>query len=152
MSKEVFCVNEELIEFAEWFSANYKELTTGIEYLSKNKTYKLLYLDEFSGGQSYNFSRIKKSNGVIEINKQYTSESGIDSDFVYFMIIWVVIKWWMDFKRDSFLEIEVDRIAIKHYMEMGKSFDSVIFGMKRQFALNPTDANIERYNEITSKE
>lgn len=150
-TKIKFEPNLELIQLAEEFSANYKKFPTGEKYLSGNDTYTILYLDEFTGGQTYNISRIEKRTGVIEVNKEYIDRLDVDSDFLYFAIIWTAIFWWNNFQDDSFTERDADMATLKHYATTGKSRQSVLVGIKKQFEYNPTGANVERYNQLRNQ-
>jgi len=115
--------SEELLDFADWFSKNWKILSEG-EYTSNLGNYKIEYfncLPKKSCSENTNF-RVGLTSGVIQASKKRLEELDSENDFVFFMVIWCTIEFKVR------LPIESDRIALEFYNKTSRSIKKVVMG------------------------
>lgn len=135
--------SEELLDFADWFSKNWKILSEG-EYTSYLGNYKIKYHNFFpkdSCAGNTNF-RVGVRSGVIEASKRRLEELDSENDFVFFMVIWCTIEFNVEnnFKSDT--------IALEYYKKTGRSIKNIVQGYLRLFKDVNNSSNINRMNKI----
>ncbi len=120
-----FVPDKELLDFAILFSNTYKELALG-DYKSGEGKYHLRYeqelLDE-KGDISSETVRIDHDSKRIEFSHAKLEHMNITSNFVFFLMMWIVIE---EQVRDRF---QSDVIALQYYLSTNRSRLDYIFGL-----------------------
>jgi hypothetical protein len=122
-------IDQELIDFANFFSINYKALSVG-NYVSDGRKYHILYLDKLvreGDIKSMSIARVGLRSGNIEIDKPAFESKKIKSDYVFFIILWCAVCL-----KVSTIE-QADRFAIEYYLSRGRSVKDLISGCRYSF-------------------
>ena len=130
MIKTTFEPDSELLKFANWFSKNHKTLSVG-EYFSDDKKYHISYLDRIvlhSGSISETGARVSDTTGRIELDKTKISDEKFTHDFIFFLIIWCVVKFDC-VKSNNLSDMSVDKIALDYCSGIGLSTKDIINGV-----------------------
>lgn len=142
----IFKPTKELIEFADFFSTNWKSLSVGT-YKSKKDKYTIKLDDKLFNShtkvQSNTDSRVNSYTGLIEISKSKMIELDATNHYVFYSIIWCVIQH----KTKSIAES--DMTAIKYYMERAYPLRDIMVGLPRLFVGAASQENINRLRRIS---
>ncbi len=133
----------EFLSFAEYFSDNYRNLSTG-NYISDNQKYHIRYLNQIKDihGNIVRLARVGITTRVIELSKYDLSSEKITSDFVFYFIIWCAIE-------SKELNVKLtDRIALDYYLKTECSKSNLIAGFEYLFELAPSELNTQRLETI----
>lgn len=126
--KNLFKVTSELIAFAHRFSKSYKSLNPQIYNSPDSKlTIKLDYNKNF-GAAPNNFWRIETASNNIEIAYDYIFDKEIDSDFIYFMIIWSACFIYYKTTIEAYDYVRADKETMAYYQTTGRSLKSIVKG------------------------
>ncbi len=155
-TKLIFNPDSELVDFATYFSDNYKDLEVG-SYTSDVDNYEIKFLDRITdlhtgcyintnarvcvGNEDENlFNR----NGIIELDKTKLSVSQITQDYVFFIILWCVCKS----NNSTASCFNIDELVVNYYIITGRSKKNLALGIIELFRHSPSLINIERYKKI----
>ena len=146
--KYQFLPDSELLNFAKYFSDNYKELNVG-EYFSENKKYQIKYLARIRDKSTLKVLNagaiVSNMTGIIELDK-FIFSKGYTSDFLFFIIIWCVACNSQENKGDMKM---ADKLAVEYYLTTGRSKKNLALGYVSFFSKVLTELNKERYEIIT---
>lgn len=123
--------DNELQKFAYWFCVNYKELEPGT-YTSEKYKYRIRYLNDLFDGHDI-VNRVSNTTGVIEFNRtSLLKHEELTYNFVYFAIVWCVIKFQTKYNDPS-----VDIIAIEWYLttQYGQLRESIFIAIAKVFSI-----------------
>lgn len=132
MKKTKFKPDAELLKFATYFSDNYKSLPAG-EYHSDGGKYSVKYLnrirDKHSGNICTTLSRIGVKYGIIEIDRsEFRRNEKLTHNYVFYSIIWCVIRNFMHNCMEMKEYFDVDRIANEYYISTNRPKKDVAIG------------------------
>lgn len=131
--------NSELLNFAKHFSNTYTTLSTGT-YHSENNKYQIEFVEDFS--DSRNPIKVIKSNGTIEVAKNIILNHEYTPDFVFYLIIWSVIKF------DLIKYQLADELATDFYLTTKRSPKNLLKGYIIISKNKPSDFNKRRYKLV----
>lgn len=144
----IFKPSKELIEFADYFSNNYKKLNIG-EYSSRNNNYEISYLSEIE--ETPTVFRTHRESGLIQIDKRTLKKNKFTNNFVFYMIIWcAIIKEIPSFLNNHSYEL-CDLIAINYYKKTGRPTNSIIKGYELLLRENLNYCNERRFKELKNQ-
>lgn len=156
MKIKEFNPDSELVDFATYFSDNYKTLEVG-GYFSDVDNYEIRYLDRITdiGNGDYIESNARvcvgttdenlfNRNGIIELDKTKLSVSQITSDYVFFIILWCVCKS-INSTESLF---NIDELVVMYYLTTGRSNKNLSLGIIELFRSSPSSINLDRYKRI----
>lgn len=132
METYTFEPDKELLDFADYFSKNYKTLPIGItlegsggDYFSDNKKYHIKYVDkiiDITGHEPKTDVRIGHTTKVIEVSKSFLDTFENNSDYLFFVILWCIVKVESKERNDS----KADITTMEYYMKTGRSVKNVL--------------------------
>lgn len=128
-------LDKEQIEFFDEISK--KELKLG-SLRSKNLKHKVEI-------KELNIStpvRVGKSTGSIQINLPIVKERKINSDQLFFLLVWCSIEYHLDNLKAS------DQIAIEYYESTGRTLSELLNIYSIMVELNNTEENRNRHDNI----
>lgn len=145
----IFNPDTELIEFAKYFSDNYKNLKEWV-YLSEKANYKISYIDSIVDAKTLNLvnstARISTISKVIEINRLSLLNGNYNSDYVFYLILWLVAK--DKFHLENKSDTHVDILVLNYYVTTGRSLKNMALGFIYSIKNNISDYNHKRYLAI----
>ena len=130
-----FDIDKEQIEFFDEISK--KQLKLGC-LRSKNLKHKVEV-------KELNIStpmRVGKSTGSIQINLPIVKERKINSDQLFFMLVWCSVEYHLDNLKAS------DQIAIEYYHSIGKPLNVLPDIYSIMLELNNNEENRNRYDNV----
>lgn len=113
--QDTFAPDEELLEFANFFSKDYRTLCVG-DYFSNEKKYHIRYVDEIKGETQV---RVALSSGRIEFDRFKIISEDCNEDVIFFWIMWCVIQ---RKERDI---MKSDLMTITYYLTTNRPLASV---------------------------
>lgn len=123
-----FKLYNDLIQFAAYFSRNYRLLSKGT-YFSDDKNYRLHFDTNAAFGASpNNVWRVEHLSHTMQVSMDLLQDPEISQDFVFFMIIWsaALIHYKQEIKITDFER--ADREAMIYYKTTGRSVKNVVKG------------------------
>ncbi len=150
-----FSPDIEFIDFAEWFSKNYKMLQAG-NYFSINHNYKISYYDrvDVNGRKLTMASSVGHTSKTIVFNTEMRDIEYITKDFVYAQIVWCAAKIDMFI---SFAEVKLNTVykysntefladyaSFKHCSIIGKDTKEIFNSWMEVLKNNPISNNTIR--------
>ncbi len=152
-AKLIFNPDSELVDFATYFSDNYKDLEVG-SYFSDVDNYEIKFLDRITDSNTGCFintnarvcigtedENLFNRNGIIELDKTKLSVSQITTDYVFFIIMWCVCK-----SNNSTVScFNIDELVVNYYITTGRSSKNLVLGIIELFRHAPSLINNERY-------
>lgn len=125
MEKQAECIfnpDDELVEFAKEFSDKYKSIKEGV-YVSSNGNYTISYLDLIIDYKTLNVlnttARISNIYKVIELNRLSLLNENYNSDYVFYIILWLVAKYM--FHKENKSDTHIDVLVLNYYATTGRS-------------------------------
>jgi hypothetical protein len=121
--------DQELIDFANYFSSKYKSLKFG-NYRSNQGNYIIKYFPDgiiaaHSERKVSSPARINIITGEIQMSGKINT-----SDFAYFLIMWCIAKSYKNVQGN----MEADTLAFEHYINTGRSKKNILVGMAKMYA------------------
>ncbi|MEK6884369.1 MAG: hypothetical protein AABY22_32355 [Nanoarchaeota archaeon] len=126
-----FKPDQELLDFAKFFSENFKNLTYG-EYHSKKAVYSINYfdliVDNFEIPQHTN-CRVGHTSGNMHFSKQRLLEQKCTPHYVFFLVLWLVQKLNL-VKSGNNSDIDADTTTLDYYFKMfpDRSIKDIVIG------------------------
>ena len=128
-----FTPKKSLLDFAEWFSLNYKKLPAG-HYHSDPIGYSVKYLNRIKneeGSIQATLSRVSNKTRVIEIDRtEFRKNKKLTENYVFYSIVWCVVK--VRLQEDWGIEsyFEADRITTDYYIrsQPARSREDILIG------------------------
>ncbi len=150
----------DILDFAEWFSKNYKTLSSDVHshyaqnnpqlnfctYIDKTNKYKIEYYDVIFENDKPISSPISVNlnNGDIRISKYFfTKTEKSNENWVLYSIIWCFC---CGSKNDL---MRADLLALKYYIQLKKPIKDILFYSLAVFSKSPSEQNRNRYKAIT---
>lgn len=142
--KYKFEPSEELLEFADSFSKQWKSLEDSNNYFSSNDNYQINYGDILKIGEPIRstFFIVSQNTGIIRVSKSKLQELNITDDYVFFTILWCVVEFNITNIKES------DRITLEYYKKTGRSIKNIIEGYIRLFKDTNYSSNVSRIKSI----
>jgi len=146
--EEKFNPDKELVDFANWFSNNYKLLSAcqfGIPsvYISDNAKYQIDYFQEIKHPHNTTVGMIAHSTGTIRLSKSRLMNENITPDYVFWLILWLVV--YLQIKNLQ----QADDIIVEYYLANTKrSTENIISGYKDMVTYSPTDESKVRLEKM----
>ncbi len=142
-SKMKFKPDKELLNFATWFSENYKKLPVG-EYHSKK--YRISYLNKIKETiyETESIAKIHNETGVMKFNKKNCKSKHITPDCIFFLILW------LNAMRLVKNRLIADFMTLEYYLKLKKSKKEICLGFLQIMKGNPSylEYNLKRYKAI----
>jgi hypothetical protein len=136
-----FLPDRELLDFAQEFSDNYKDLAAG-KYLSSHENYRISYLDRMkdkSGSVLQTGARYAQRANVIELDKFIFKKKDYTPDFLFFIILWcAACKYGMGRTK------MVDKMVVEYYLTTGRARHNLMHGFTQLMGKSPSRLNVER--------
>lgn len=139
--------NSELLNFAKHFSNTYTTLSTGT-YHSENNKYQIEFTEKFI--DLITPVRVGNSSGKIEIARNIIMNEEYTPDFIFYMIIWSVIKFDLtkiESDYESAYEL-ADEIATDFYLTTKRSPKNLLKGYIILLSITNLDSNKRRYKMV----
>lgn len=159
----------ELIAFAKVFSYSYKVFTAsteGVKYVSNKGTYEIKYFEKLMNAIGLGLelttpARVGNISGIIEFSKKVLlSSEKITSDWIFFLVIWSVIRKQVSKERTYDYDLELnddmitDEIAVKYYLTTKRSVKNLHFGfiemMRNSSNQEHNNKRYKKLKELTS--
>ena len=121
----VYNPDQEFIDFAIYFSENYKSLKSG-HYISKGNKYQVFYFRP----ASFKGVRVSHKTGVIEMDARLLKNDKVTPDFVFYLMIWCQASFSMGCINIENREGLVDSKAIAYYLNTGRSKKNLVSGLQ----------------------
>lgn len=118
----VYNPDQEFIDFANYFSENYKSLKSG-HYISKGNKYQVFYFRP----ASFKGVRVSHKTGVIEMDARLLKNDKVTPDFVFYLMIWCRVSFNLGKIQNEML---VDKTAIDYYLKTGRPTKNIVLGME----------------------
>jgi hypothetical protein len=148
-AKIIFNPDAELVEFAKDFSGKYKSIEEGF-YASSNGNYNISYLDLIIDYKTLNVlnttARISNIYQVIEINRLSLLNENYNSDYVFYIIIWLVAKHM--YHKENKSDTYVDILVLNYYVTTGRSLKNMALGFIHSIKNHNSEYNHKRYLAI----
>lgn len=143
-------IDDDLIDFANFFSMHYKGMKFGDFYEGK-EGYKFKYVNNEPKGLKTRFGIVVYTGtwlfgkSTIVLSKKGIKELAPSKDFIFFSVIWAAVK--LETQR-KFVHIQnnliSDAITIKHCRNIGLDLNKIQMDFARQLKNNKTQENKER--------
>ncbi len=144
--KEQYYFTKELVAFAQEFSSAHKQFKGADFSGSHTSAYEHYHIEVINESVSpTKFPRVHNNTGDIQIPECFLNDPNVDSDFVFFTILWTQVQKTMRNEQMA------DTITLHFYFTInGRPKRSIIHGFEYLLDMVPNELNARRKTNVNN--
>ena len=131
-----FNPDKELLDFAEFFSKNWKILVLD-KYNSYHNNYMINYVDDINNPFD-TVVRIGQTTKIIEISKHGLTSCDANENFIFYIILWCIV----DFELKN--TFNSDKTTLTYYLKTKRSIKDLMTCIIKSFTQRPNLTDSKR--------